>query len=79
MKGGKADHPYTALLTRTDERGSYVPKINVRLSDGSVRLLRPRWVGTYYGQAVNEWCVQRWGCAQSLILQEGDWPKWRAE
>lgn len=77
MSAERATHPYTPLLTSEDERGRYVPKIPVRLSDGSIRSLRPRWIGMFHGQAVNAWCVQRWGCPQQLTFDKACWPSWK--
>lgn len=73
----REDHPFTAPLTHTDDRGSHLPKIDVRLSDGSIRSLRPRWIGMFHGQEVNAYCVQRWGCPQILKFDEACWPKWK--
>lgn len=72
-------HPYTTKLVKVGTHGEHVAKIYVRLSDGSVRFLRPKWVGKYYGAEVNAWCVQRWGCAQTLHPNDApnDWPKWK--
>lgn len=73
----RKEHPFTAMLTRNDGHGDFLPKVEVRLSDGSRRCLRPRWVGVFHGQEVNAWCVQRWGCPQVLAESGEGWPKWK--
>lgn len=34
----RADHPFTALLTREDQWGVHYPKVRVLLSDGTERM-----------------------------------------